>query len=166
MHLRLLFVASSLVVVLLAAAACTSGNGRGSQEPPTASASETAAGAPTVTVPALPSTAGTTDSPPAGSEPPPIKLPPPPSGAAPSSGPTPNIFRCQLPTPVLSDDACASDADCGPATPCHATACVAKAKSQPPAAGIMCTREMRCNSADANRCGCYQGRCGLIPPGM
>ena len=72
---------------------------------------------------------------------------------------------CRLPAPKLSDDACTTDADCGVSDPCHAEACVAKAKSHPPTAETVCTRIMKCNTADANRCGCHQGRCALIPPG-
>jgi hypothetical protein len=28
----------------------------------------------------------------------------------------------------------------------------------------MCTEIMDCASVDANRCGCFEGRCSLIPP--
>ncbi len=74
-------------------------------------------------------------------------------------------FVCHLPAPKTSDDPCAGDADCGPATACHARACVAKAKAAPVSPDTMCTREMACDSVDANRCGCLEGRCALIPPG-
>jgi hypothetical protein len=73
-------------------------------------------------------------------------------------------LACRLPAPVKSDDPCKSDADCGPSSPCHATACVAKAKSQTPGPDTICTKSLECDSADANRCGCYEGRCALIPP--
>ena len=71
---------------------------------------------------------------------------------------------CHLPAPKKSDDACKVDADCAPSDPCHARACVAKAKSKPRTPGIMCTMIMGCETADANRCGCFQGQCSLIPP--
>ena len=71
---------------------------------------------------------------------------------------------CKLPAPLKSDDACSTDADCGVSQPCHAGACVARARSHPPTADTMCTEILACNSADANRCGCFEGRCALIPP--
>ena len=102
---------------------------------------------------------------------------PPPQSAAPEatapvatgSAPRPTPFtgfKCQLPEPKLSDDPCTADGDCKPSVPCHAPACVAAAKAQPATPDTMCTRNMVCDSHDANRCGCYQGRCALIPPGM
>ncbi len=83
---------------------------------------------------------------------------------APKIGTGPANFKCQLPAPKLSDDACETDADCDVSAPCHAPSCVAKAKANPPKPSTICTRNMVCDSVDANRCGCYQGRCGLIPP--
>ena len=71
---------------------------------------------------------------------------------------------CHLAAPKKSDDACKLDADCAPSDPCHAMACVAKSKSKPRVPGAMCTMMMACESADANRCGCLEGRCSLIPP--
>ncbi|MEZ4295427.1 MAG: hypothetical protein R3B70_10660 [Polyangiaceae bacterium] len=38
-------------------------------------------------------------------------------------------FECRVPAPVKSEDKCTTDADCGVSDPCHAHACVAKAKS-------------------------------------
>jgi len=70
---------------------------------------------------------------------------------------------CRLPAPKRSDDACKTDADCGVSDPCHAHACVAKAKSHPPDKSTVCTRQMDCFSADANPCGCLDGMCALIP---
>ena len=84
------------------------------------------------------------------------------SAAPPVSAPP--SFRCGLDAPVVSADPCASDADCAPSDPCHAHSCVAVAKANPATAGTMCTRMMDCRSVDANRCGCYQGHCALIPP--
>ena len=71
---------------------------------------------------------------------------------------------CHLAAVRKSDDACKLDADCAPSDPCHARACVAKAKSKPRTPDIMCTMMMGCETADANRCGCFEGRCALIPP--
>lgn len=86
--------------------------------------------------------------------------------AAPTSAPTAEAtsmpeLACKLPAPVKSGDACKTDADCGVSDPCHAHACVAKAKSHPPDKSTMCTRMMDCRSADANACGCLDGVCAL-----
>jgi len=72
---------------------------------------------------------------------------------------------CRLPQPLRSDDACKSDAECGPSSPCHAKACVAASKARPPTPDTMCTQSIECDSIDVNRCGCLEGRCALIPPG-
>lgn len=79
------------------------------------------------------------------------------------SGAAPKLCGCSLCEPLPSDDACTTDADCAPSTPCHATACVAKAKAEPRKPGTMCTQEMRCATSDANACGCVAGRCALHP---
>lgn len=107
-------------------------------------------------------------------EPGPASEPPPPSAvhsepvASPPAGPPgepgPTQRACHLPAAKKSDDACKSDADCGPSDPCHARACVARAKSKPKTADTMCTMMLGCETADANRCGCFEGRCALIPP--
>lgn len=83
------------------------------------------------------------------------------STAAPSAD---GFFACRLPAPVKSDDPCSTDADCAPATPCHARACVARAKAKAPDPSSVCTHQLACDSVDANRCGCFEGRCSLIPP--
>ena len=87
--------------------------------------------------------------------------------AAPASASVGPFFpfqrACKLTEPKKSDDACATDTDCGVSDPCHARACVAKAKSNPPGPATTCTRNLVCDSADANRCGCFEGRCALIP---
>lgn len=85
-------------------------------------------------------------------------------GAVETKRERPPFAGCRLPAPVVSDDACVIDADCGVSEPCHARACVAKAKSRPPGPDTVCTRELVCTSADVNRCGCLEGRCALIPP--
>jgi hypothetical protein len=82
------------------------------------------------------------------------------SGTAGPAHPT----GCRLPAPLKSDDACSTDADCGVSEPCHARACVARARSHPPTPDTMCTQMLQCGTADANRCGCLEGRCALIPP--
>ncbi|MFT3768815.1 MAG: hypothetical protein QM820_25505 [Minicystis sp.] len=84
--------------------------------------------------------------------------------AAATDQPAPAMPSCRLPAPVKGGDACATDADCGVSDPCHAHACVAKAKSRPKTPDTMCTMMMDCASADVNRCGCFEGRCSLIPP--
>jgi hypothetical protein len=97
---------------------------------------------------------------------PPASAPPPKPAASASAAPAlrlPFGAGCKLPEPRKSDDACTTDADCGVSEPCHARACVAKAKSNPPGPTTTCTRNLVCDSADANRCGCFEGRCALIP---
>lgn len=85
------------------------------------------------------------------------------SSASTSDTPT-EMPACKLSSPVKSQDRCQSDADCGVSEPCHAHACVAKAKAHPPDKSTMCTRMMDCQSADANTCGCLDGVCALYPP--
>ena len=75
----------------------------------------------------------------------------------------PRMCGCALCDPLVSEDVCKVDADCAAATPCHATACVAKAKAEPRAAGTQCTQMFACASVDANPCGCHLGHCALVP---
>ena len=70
---------------------------------------------------------------------------------------------CSLCEPVVSNDACTVDADCAPSDPCHAEACVARAKAKPATPQTQCTMDLRCNSVDVNTCGCLQGHCALYP---
>lgn len=72
-------------------------------------------------------------------------------------------FGCRLPAPVRSDDACTKDAECAPAVPCHARACVAVGKATPRTPDTVCTMNIDCQSADVNPCSCYEGRCTLVP---
>ena len=90
--------------------------------------------------------------------------PPPPPNAPSNFGNGPNL-SCKLPAPVKSEDACSKDADCAPSVPCHARACVAAEKAQPRTPDMVCTTIADCQSADTNRCSCYEGRCALVPPG-
>jgi hypothetical protein len=95
-----------------------------------------------------------------GADPVPPPTPPAPSAsasAAPAAG-------CRLPAPKKGGDPCTTDADCGPAEPCHAKECVARARSKPRTADTVCTMILECNTTDTNRCGCFEGRCALIPP--
>ncbi|WP_394836053.1 hypothetical protein LVJ94_03990 [Pendulispora rubella] len=84
-------------------------------------------------------------------------------GTASTSPATPKQCGCSLCEPVVSEDACTTDADCAPSVPCHAPACVAKAKAVPRKPDTMCTMMMACTSADANSCGCLKGKCALSP---
>jgi len=86
---------------------------------------------------------------------------PPASG---STNPVPGPFACRLPAPLASDDTCSRDADCAPAEPCHARACVAVAHAHARGPDTVCTMSIDCQSADVNRCACYEGRCSLVPP--
>ena len=65
---------------------------------------------------------------------------------------------------MKSGDACKIDADCDVASPCHAHACVAKAKAKPRTPDTMCTEMLDCASADVNHCACVEGVCALAPP--
>jgi hypothetical protein len=73
----------------------------------------------------------------------------------------PKLCGCGLCEPLSSGDACKTDADCAGDQPCHAMACVAKAKSTPRTKDTVCTQEVRCASIDANACGCVAGMCAL-----
>ena len=89
---------------------------------------------------------------------------PPPADSPGETSPDPTRRACHLPAAKKSEDACKTDADCGPSDPCHAKACVAKARSKPMTPDTMCTTMLVCESVDANRCGCFESRCALIPP--
>lgn len=73
----------------------------------------------------------------------------------------PKLCGCGLCDPIVSTDRCKTDGDCAPASPCHATSCVGKAKSVPRTPATMCTQDMRCATSDANACGCLKGFCSL-----
>jgi hypothetical protein len=69
--------------------------------------------------------------------------------------------------PISSKDQCQSDADCVPATPCHAKTCAPAPRK---VADIPCTMECRGGTVDCgyNHCGCVKGRsgrkaCALVP---
>lgn len=137
---------SSLVLFLLAG--CP-------QEPPLAptgpaSSAVSATAAPTTTPSAKASTAATASAPPAAS-------------TASAELPKVALCGCGLCAPVVSNDACSTDADCAPATPCHADKCVAKANAAPRKPDTACTMNLMCNTIDANTCGCHQGKCALMP---
>ncbi len=87
------------------------------------------------------------------------------AGSAPvtASDAGPKLCGCALCEPVLSDDPCKTADDCAPATPCHATACVAKAKAQPRSANLACTEIFQCNAIEANSCACVDGKCAIAP---
>lgn len=74
-----------------------------------------------------------------------------------------------VPSLVLSDDACESDADCVPAACCHAAACVGRANA-PDCSDSMCTMECRYGTLDCGGgCLCHEGRCAARlsePPAM
>ena len=96
--------------------------------------------------------------------PPPAPVADPPAVVGPPAGTVGfGIADCRLAAPKKSQDACSSDADCGPAAPCHAEECVARARSHPPTRDVLCTEILMCHTADTNRCGCFEGRCALIP---
>jgi hypothetical protein len=126
--------------------------------PPTEPPAGSSAGADPATPAASSASASTAPASP-GSAPPQGRWPPPKLPRRPKQP-----FKCRLDAPKLSADPCKTDADCAPSALCHAPECVAKRKAPPPDPNVMCTRDLHCATADANRCGCHQGRCALIPP--
>ena len=82
-------------------------------------------------------------------------------GGDPSIEQGPRLCGCGLCEPIVSQDRCSSDANCRPATPCHATACASLQHSVARTPGTMCTQEMQCATSDANTCGCVKGLCTL-----
>ena len=94
------------------------------------------------------------------------KAPPEAEAPPPSPDVPPRTLDCTLEAPRLSTDRCDTDADCGVSQPCHAPACVGIEKANPPTSETVCTMNVVCDSADVNRCGCFDGVCALIPRGM
>lgn len=78
-----------------------------------------------------------------------------------ATSPFPKLCGCGLCDPIVSADACSSDADCLPSEPCHGHACVAKAKGKKRTPDVMCTQSLECATVDANTCGCVKGFCTL-----
>jgi hypothetical protein len=87
----------------------------------------------------------------------PVAAPVPDAGSTGDAG----ACGCHVCAPVVSNDACTTDADCAPSQPCHAPACVGKANAQPRTPGQMCTQQLICTTVDANACGCVHGKCTL-----
>ena len=57
---------------------------------------------------------------------------------------------------------CTTDAECVPATCCHATACVTKSEA-PDCSSAPCTRECRANTIDCGGgCVCRSGGCAVV----
>lgn len=79
-----------------------------------------------------------------------------PSDAPPGCG-------CSLCAPVVSADPCTKFEDCAPDAVCHAKGCVAKAKAPVPPPNLSCTQDFQCNAIEANACGCFEGKCALMP---
>jgi hypothetical protein len=91
------------------------------------------------------------------SEPAPTETPAP-SEPAPTETPAPVEPGPSDPTPGAGA-ACTSDADCVPASCCHASACVAKG-SAPSCENTMCTKECRGGTLDCGgHCLCQNGTC-------
>jgi hypothetical protein len=63
---------------------------------------------------------------------------------------------------VGNEGTCVVDADCVPATCCHATSCVPAAE-QPDCKDIMCTADCQPNTMDCGgRCTCEAGSCKAV----
>lgn len=63
---------------------------------------------------------------------------------------------------VGSEPTCVVDADCVPATCCHATGCVAAADA-PACTDVMCTMDCQANTMDCGgRCTCEAGSCAAV----
>jgi len=76
------------------------------------------------------------------------------------------VAGCGSMSTAGDDAACRSDADCVPATCCHATACVAR-DAAPECQNVACTMECRPETMDCGGgCSCDGGRCvaRLAPP--
>gem|GEM_PF-3368366 len=71
-------------------------------------------------------------------------------------------FGCGSFPTVKSQDTCQNSSDCAPATPCHATSCVAAANATTLPAGAQCTMKLVCQSVDVGRCDCVDGVCALV----
>jgi hypothetical protein len=80
-----------------------------------------------------------------------------------SAVPAPSTSAADLPPLpagelVMSQDACKSDADCVPASCCHATACMSVSKAKP--CNLMCTQVCEPGTLDCGgACLCHEGRC-------
>jgi hypothetical protein len=72
------------------------------------------------------------------------------------------VFGCGSFPTVKSQDSCQNSVDCAPATPCHATSCVAAANATALPAGAQCTMKLVCQSVDVGRCDCVDGVCALV----
>jgi hypothetical protein len=84
---------------------------------------------------------------------------PPADSAAPaptaSAAEPPNAPAGEL---VMSSDPCKSDADCVPASCCHATACMSASKAKP--CNMMCTQSCEPGTLDCGgSCLCHDGHC-------
>jgi hypothetical protein len=75
---------------------------------------------------------------------------------------TPDIPVPPQPDLILSQDACHSDADCIPATCCHAAACMSVEKAKP--CTLMCTQVCMPGTIDCGgACLCHRGHCAARP---
>ena len=71
----------------------------------------------------------------------------------------PVLFAACTPTVNVGDDTCTTDADCVPASCCHADACVA-ASNAPECGDVLCTLECQPGTMDCGGgCFCDGGRC-------
>ena len=87
------------------------------------------------------------------------------AGAAPGTqvDAGPKLCGCSLCDPVVSADPCKTADDCAPDAVCHAKGCVAKAKAPPVPPNLACTQDFQCNAIEANACGCFEGKCAMVP---
>jgi hypothetical protein len=82
---------------------------------------------------------------------------PAPDGAS-SSAPTADLPAPPAAELIMSQDACQSDADCVPATCCHAAACMGKERAKP--CDVMCTQVCQPGTIDCGGgCLCHDGLC-------
>ena len=66
------------------------------------------------------------------------------------------------PPPAVENAGCTSDADCVPATCCHASACIPTAEA-PSCDDAMCTTECKDGTMDCGKgaCACVDGACSV-----
>lgn len=76
-----------------------------------------------------------------------------------ASGPSASPSAVIPPNLAVSQDACQADADCVPASCCHAAACTTREKAQR-CEGVMCTQVCQPGTIDCGGgCLCFEGRC-------
>jgi len=71
------------------------------------------------------------------------------------------LFLAGCKTPEMDVKECSQDADCVPASCCHASSCIAS-ENKPDCSGIYCSMECAPGTLDCGQgsCVCKEGKCG------